>query len=227
MTAPSPDVTFTVLDVTPERYAVAPILEARIGISGTGGEAIHAIALRCQIRISHCDAAYTDEEAAGLLDMFGPRERWSATQQAFPWLHATSMVPGFTGTTTSTMPLQCTYDVEVAAAKYFHALRNGTIPLQFLFSGTIFGSGERGLRVRHVSWDCEDSYDMPVAVWQNLIAQHYPNSGWLRLRHDNIAALSEFKSRNGLLDLDDAVSALVAGATSKAMHSNGSSGKQR
>ena len=227
MTVPSPDVTFSVLDLTPERYAVAPTLEAHIGISSTGGEPIHAIALRCQIRIQPLRRAYTDEEAAGLLDMFGPRERWSATQQAFPWLHATSMVPGFTGTTRSTMPLQCTYDVEVAAAKYFHALRTGTIPLQFLFSGTIFGSGERGLRVRHVSWDCEDSYDMPVAVWQNLIAQHYPNSGWLRLSHDNIAALSEFKSRNGLLDLDDAISALVAGATSKAMCTNGSAGKQR
>jgi hypothetical protein len=137
------------------------------------------------------------------------------------------MVPGFTGTTTSTMPLQCTYDFEVAAAKYFHALRDGTIPLQFLFSGTIFGSGERGLQVRHVSWDCEDSYDMPVAVWQNLIAQHYPNSGWVRLSHDNITALSWFKSNNGLLDLDDAISALVAATTSKAMWSNGSSGKHR
>jgi hypothetical protein len=227
MTEPSPDVTFSVLDVTPERYAVAPILQAHIGISSTGGETIHAIALRCQIRIQPLRRPYTDAEAAGLLDMFGPRERWSTTQQAFPWLHATSMVPGFTGTTTSTMALQCTYDVEVAAAKYFHALRDGTIPLQFLFSGTIFGSGERGLRVRQVSWDCEDSYDMPVAVWQNLIAQHYPNSGWVRLSHDSIAALSEFKSRNCLLDLDDAISALVAGDTAKSMCANGSPGKQR
>ena len=63
----------------------------------------NAIALRCQIRIQPMRRTYTDQEAAGLLDMFGPRERWSATQQAFPWLHATSMVPGFTGTTRSTM----------------------------------------------------------------------------------------------------------------------------
>ncbi|MCI4676679.1 DUF6084 family protein [Candidatus Mycolicibacterium alkanivorans] len=227
MTAPTPDVTFSVLDVTPERYAVSPILEAHIGISSTGDESIHAIALRCQIRIQPLRRAYTDEEAAGLLDLFGPRERWSATQQAFPWLHTTSMVPGFTGATRSTLSLQCTYDVEVAASKYFHALRDGTIPLQFLFSGTIFGAGERGLRVRHVSWDCEDSYDMPVAVWRDLIAQHYPNSGWLRLSHDSIATLSEFKSRSGLLDLDDAISALVAGATQKTACTNGSSGERR
>ena len=44
---------------------------------------------------------------------------------------------------------------------------------------------------------------MPVAVWRDLIALHCPNSGWVRLSHASIAALREFKSRNGLLDLDD------------------------
>ena len=227
MTTPKPDVTFSVLDVTPERYAVSPTLEAHIGASSTGDEFIHAIALRCQVRIQPLRRTYTDEEAVGLLDMFGPRERWSTTQQAFPWLHATAMVPGFAGATRATLPLQCTYDVEVVSAKYFHALRTGAIPLQFLFSGTIFGSGAQGLRVRHVSWDCEDSYDMPVAVWQDLIGQHYPDSGWLRLRHDSIAALSAFKSQHGLLDIDDAISALLAATAPKPILSNGSSAERR
>lgn len=227
MTASEPDVTFSVLDVSPERYAVSPVLEARIGISSSAREFIHAISLRCQVRILPLRRTYTDDEAAGLLDMFGARERWSATQQAFPWLHATAMVHGFTGTTEATLPLLCTYDVEVAASKYFHALRAGTIPLQFLFSGTIFGTGERGLRVRHVSWDCEDSYDMPVAVWRDLIEQHYPNTGWLRLRHDSIAALSEYKSRRGLLDLDDAINALITESNPNPLRPNGSSAGRR
>ena len=50
---------------------------------------------------------------------------------------------------------------------------------------------------------------MPVAVWRDLIALHYPNSGWVRLSHASIAALREFKSRNGLLDLDDVIRALM------------------
>ncbi len=227
MTAADPDVRFGVLDVTPERYAVSPMLEAQISVSSTGDEPIHAIALRCQIRIQPLRRGYTDDEAAGLLDIFGPRERWPATQQAFPWLHATSMVPGFTGATTATLPLQCTYDLEVAASRYFHALRAGTIPLQFLFSGTIFGTGPLGLQVQHVSWDCEDSYEMPVSVWRALIGQHYPDTGWLRLRHDNLAALSEFKSRHGLLDLDDAISTLMAGAVSSPMWTDDSAAAGR
>ena len=73
------------------------------------------------------------------------------------------MVPGFAGNTTVALPLDCTYDFEVTAAKYLHALRDGTLPLQFLFSGTIFVKSERGFSVQQVSWDCEDRYDMPVA----------------------------------------------------------------
>ena len=222
-----PDVRFTVLDVKPERYAVSPILEAHLSVSSASDEPIHSIALRCQIRIQPRRRTYTDEEAAGLLDMFGPRARWATTQQSFPWLHATAMVPGFTGATGATLPLQCTYDLEVASSRYFHALRAGTIPLQFLFSGTIFGGRACGLQVRHVSWDCEDCYDMPVSVWRCLIGQHYPDTGWLRLRHDSIAALSEFKARHGLLDLDDAISTLLTGVVPTPMSIDSSSAPGR
>ena len=115
-------------------------------------------------------------------------------------------MPGFTGKTRATLSLPCTYDLEVAAAKYFHALRGGTIPLQFLFSGTIFGSGEQALQVRPVSWNCEDHYDMPIAVWRDLIALHYPNSGWLRLSHASIAARANF----GIFSIVHAVSAQIS-----------------
>lgn len=216
------DVTFEVLDVTPERYAVTPILAAEIGIATPGDVPIQAIALRCQVRIEPQRRSYTDGEAAGLLDLFGPRERWAATQHSFVWLHAATMVPGFVGTTRVTLPLPCTYDVEVAASKYFHALHDGAIPLQFLFSGTIFDAGQQTLRVRQVSWECEDSFDMPVAVWRALVAQHYPDSGWVRLSHDTITALCSFKSARGLLSVDEAVSALLAGADQPALCSNGS-----
>ncbi|TGD84904.1 hypothetical protein BayCH28_23575 [Mycolicibacterium sp. CH28] len=216
------DVTFSVLGVAPEPYAVTPVLDAQIGITAASDEPIQAIALRCQVRIEPLRRSYTDEESAGLLDLFGPRERWSATQRSFLWLHAAAMVPGFTGTTQVTLPLPCTYDVEVAAAKYFHALHDGIVPLQFLFSGTIFDAGQRNLRVRQVSWECEDSYDMPVAVWHELMAQHYPDAGWVRLSHQAITALCAFKSARGLLSLDEAVVALLGDTSTPALCTNGS-----
>ncbi|OCB56300.1 hypothetical protein A9X02_08840 [Mycobacterium malmoense] len=206
------DVAFTVLDVAPEPYTVSPVLTARIAVDAggpDGADPVHAIALRCQVRIEPLRRSYSDDEAAGLGDLFGPRERWASTQRTFLWQHCTAMVPGFTGTTTAALPLDCTYDFEVAAAKYLHALRDGALPLQFLFSGTIFVKSDRGFFVQQVPWDCECRYDMPVAVWRQLMAQHYPNAGWLRLSHETIAALAAYKSAHGLLDLDHAITALL------------------
>ncbi|CAM3061931.1 hypothetical protein BST27_27975 [Mycobacterium intermedium] len=212
------DLKFTVLDVVPEPYAVNPVLTAHVGVTtgDSGAEAsVHALALRCQVRIEPLRRPYSDEEAAGLTDLFGSRDRWASTQRTFLWQHCTAVVPGFTGSTTVALPLDCTYDFEVAAAKYLHALRGGTLPLQFLFSGTIFVNSERGFSVQQVSWDCEDQYDMPVSVWHELIALHYPNSGWVRLSHETVTALADFKSARGMLDLDQAVTALLAEASER------------
>ena len=83
------------------------------------------------------------------------------------------------------------------------------IPLQFLFSGTVFTKGERNFAVSPVPWDREGHYDLPVSVWRDLIALHYPHSGWIRLHHNTIDALADYKARHALLGLDDAES--VAG----------------
>ncbi|OBJ33729.1 hypothetical protein A5621_19500 [Mycobacterium colombiense] len=209
MNASPMNVSFEVLDVTAEPYSVSPVLTARVGVTAGGDDPVHAIALRCQVRIEPLRRAYSDDEAAGLMDLFGPRERWASTQRTFLWQHCTAMVPGFTGHTTAALPLDCTYDFEVAASKYLHALRDGAVPLQFLFSGTIFLNSERGFSVQQVSWDCEDNYAMPVTVWRDLIAQHYPNSGWIRLSHETITELAGYKSAHGMLDFDHAVTSLL------------------
>jgi hypothetical protein len=203
------EVSYRILDVAPEPYAVTPVLTARVGVAADGDDPVHAIALRCQVRIEPQRRPYTDEEAAGLTDLFGPRERWTSTQHGFLWQHCTAMVPGFVGHTTVDLALECTYDFEVAAAKYLHALRDGTVPLLFLFSGTIFVKSERGFSVQQVPWDREFRYDMPVEVWRALIAQHFPNSGWVRLTHETVAALAHYKSAQGMLDFDHAVTSLL------------------
>jgi hypothetical protein len=207
-----PGLSFNVVDVTPEPYAVTPVLTARVSVAAPYDQPVHAIALRCQVRIDPLRRGYSDDEAAGLIDLFGPRERWATTQRTFLWQHCAAMVPGFTGAAEVPLGLECTYDFEVAAAKYLHALRDGVLPLQFLFSGTVFLAGQRGFSVQQVPWDCEDRYELPVSVWRDLIQQHYPNSGWVRLGHQTVAALAAYKSERGLLGLDDAVAKLLTQA---------------
>ncbi|WP_460356963.1 DUF6084 family protein [Mycobacterium sp. ZZG] len=206
------EIHFTVVDIAPEPYAVTPVLTARVGVAADGDTPVHALALRCQVRIEPLRRSYSDAEADGLVDLFGPRERWSTTQQTFLWQHTAAVVAGFTGDTIAELPLECTYDFEVKAAKYLLALGTGTVPLRFLFSGTVFTQGERGFSVRQVPWDREERFDMPVAVWHDLIRQHYPGTGWLRLSRDTIDALAAYRSARGLLGFDDAVTDLLAAA---------------
>ena len=205
--------TFAVLEMKPEPYAVAPNLSARIGIASLGEDPVHAIALRAQVRIEPYRRAYTDEESAGLVDLFGPRERWQDTQRSFLWMHCATMIPGFNGGTEVDLPMPCTYDFEVTGSKYLHALRGGTVPLIFLFSGTVFIKGQTGFAIQQIPWDREDKFDMPVSVWHDLVAAHFPNSGWVRLSRDTLEALAAYKSGHGMLGFDDAVTHLLASST--------------
>lgn len=41
------------------------------------------------------------------------------------------------------------------------------------------------------------------------MAAHFPGAGFVRLRHDTVAALVAYKSARGLLDLDSAVESLL------------------
>ena len=61
-----------------------------------------------------------------------------------------------------------------------------------------------------VPWDREERYDMPVSVWRDLIRQHFPNTGWVRLDRDTIDALAAYRSARGLLGFDNAITSLLA-----------------
>lgn len=203
------ELSFSVLDVFAEPYAVAPQLTARLRIEESTGATIHAMALRAQVRIQPQRRAYTVEEERGLLDLFGPRERWYDTLKPFMWMQASAMVQGFTGVTEVDLALPCTYDFDVTASKFLHALRDGTVNVILLFSGTVFTRGQRGFGVEQVPWDCEAHYEMPIAVWRNLIEYNFPNTGWLRLDRDVIEALSAYKGEHGLTTWEETLRALL------------------
>jgi len=203
------ELSFSVLDVFAEPYAVAPQLTARLRIEESTGATIHAMALRAQVRIQPQRRAYTAEEERGLLDLFGPRERWYDTLKPFMWMQASAMVQGFTGVTEVDLALPCTYDFDVTASKFLHALRDGAVNVILLFSGTVFTRGQRGFGVEQVPWDCEAHYDMPIAVWRNLIEYNFPNTGWLRLDRDVIEALSAYKGEHGLTTWEETLRTLL------------------
>ncbi|BCB91905.1 DUF6084 family protein [Phytohabitans suffuscus] len=203
---------FGVLDVFAEPYAAAPQLTARIRIEELTGRPVHAIVLRCQVRIAPRRRAYDAAEQDALLGLFGTPERWADTLRPFQWMRCDTTVPGFTGATEADLVLPCTYDFDVVGSRYLHALGDGTVPLDLLFSGTVFHRGGTGFAVDHVPWDCEARYDLPVAVWRRMISAHFPHTGWIRLDHDLLARLADYRARHGLTSWEEAVRALLAGA---------------
>jgi hypothetical protein len=206
------EIRFDCLDVRADPYGAFPTLLFRLGITEPQGEAVHAIALRCQIRIEPQGRRYGPGEMELLADLFGHPTRWGDTVKPLQFGNVSIMVPRFTGTTEIDLPVPCSYDLEVAAGRYFASLDEGEVPLLLLFSGTVFARAGEGFTVRQVPWNREARHRMPVSVWRELIDRYFPGSGWLRLHRDTLRALQRFKSGRALPTWDETVEVLLGEA---------------
>jgi hypothetical protein len=176
-------------------------------------ETLHTVVLRCQIQIEVARRKYTAQDQGKLRDLFGEPERWGQTLRSMLWTHASVVVPQFTGSTTASMQVPCTFDFNVAATKYFNGLADGNIPLCLMFSGTVFYTDSEGLmRVAPISWEKETRYQLPLKVWQDMMDIFYPNIAWLSLRRDVFERLLEYKVRHGIPSWEQAIEKVLAEA---------------
>ena len=209
------NLSFGIVGARIEPYAAVPTLVFRLNIAENSAQQIHAMALRCQIHIEPRRRHYSPDEQNGLLELFGESHRWGATLRTLLWTHVSLMVPGFQNRVEIDVPVVCTYDFEVVAAKYLEALAQGQVPLRFLFSGTIFIRAPSGFSVAQVPWENEAEFLLPVQLWRELMDRYFPGSAWIRLRRESFDALYRFKGRQALPTWDDAVEALLRDATLK------------
>ncbi|MFZ0746006.1 MAG: DUF6084 family protein [Terracidiphilus sp.] len=195
-----PELTFTVDEASTVPYAAAPTLAFKLRVANADAdEAIHTIALRCQIQIEATRRRYSAEEQEKMLDLFGEPERWSKTLHSLLWTHASVVVPSFQGSTTADLLVPCTFDFNVAATKYFEGLTGGDIPLRLMFSGTVFYAGEDGaLQVAPISWEQETTFKLSQRAWRDMMDSYYPNSAWLSLRRDVFERLYQYKIQKGI-----------------------------
>ena len=208
--AAPPALEFTVLGAEPIEHAASPGVRFHLLAGEPEGREVYAVALSTQIHIDPARRTYDDEARERLVELFGPRERWGATTHSFQWARIDSLVPSFSGSTPFTIEVPCTYDLEVASAKYFDGLRDGDVPLSFHFNGTVLycGADDR-LQVVLVPWSCTSRWSMPVEVWRRTIAAHYPGGGWIRLQRETLETLSQRKAERGLHSFDDTVRELL------------------
>jgi Family of unknown function (DUF6084) len=205
-----PDLEFKLEGAEVADFAAIPSLVFKLRIENLEDEPVRSVALNTQIRIAATGRHYEAAEQERLLELFGEPSRWKDTLRSLLWTHTVLQVPRFSGSTVVDMPVACTYDLEVVAAKYFYALQDGEVPLEFLFSGTIFYAGEDGrLQTTRISWEKEAEFRLPVRLWKEMMDQYFPNSAWVRLRKDAFDQLYEYKVRKGLPTWEATVEALL------------------
>jgi Family of unknown function (DUF6084) len=204
------DLEFAVERAETVEYAAVPTIGFAVRIASRSGHQIRSIMLDVQVQIAARRRAYDDDEERRLLEIFGEPHRWSTTLRTLLWLRTTQVVPGFSGEAVLDLHVPCTYDFEVTAAKYLQGVRDGEVPLEFLFSGSVFYSAENGmLQTAMISWDRDADYALPVRVWRETMDHYFPGSAWLRLDRDTFERLAAYRATNVLPSWEQTLGSLL------------------
>jgi hypothetical protein len=209
-TVAPPAPAFEIVGAAHVPFAAAPTMRFEaIATEPTGAE-IQSIALTAQVMIDPARRGYDADTRGRLSELFGPPASWAPSTTGLAWARIAATVPGFTTETPFSFEVPCTYDLEVAAAKYFYAVADGEVPLTFHFNGNVFFPGPDGrLQVMPISWSTSSQYRMPIEAWRAMIAEHYPGGGWIRVADDTLARLHERRAGRGLPSMDACVAELL------------------
>jgi Family of unknown function (DUF6084) len=205
-----PELAFTVTGAERLEHAAVPTLELLLRVEEHDGRAIRSILLDVQIQIAARRRAYGPAEQERLFELFGPPAGWGGALRTVPWLRTTLVVPPFTGAAEVRVPLPCSYDLEVAAARYFDSLHGGEVPLELLFSGSVFYAGANGmLQTTRLPWTQEAEFRLPVALWKETMERYFRGTAWVRLGKPAFDRLAAYKARRALGSWDEALDELL------------------
>ncbi len=208
--AAAPEPRFEITGAAQLAFAAAPTMVFSATVTEDSGCEIHSIALSVAVMIDPARRGYAPQTRARLEELFGPPARWAPSTQGLQWARVGAVVPTFEGSTAFALEVPCTYDLEVAATKYFYALEDGAVPLSFHFNGMVFYAGADGrLQVFPVPWSASARFAMPVSAWRAMIAEHYPGIGWVRLSEETLRALNDRRAAHGLPSFDACVQELI------------------
>ena len=132
-----------------EPYAAVPTIVLRLRITEPTGTPVHAVALRCQIRIEPQRRRYDhDEEDAPRRAVRRTAAVGPDSLRPFLWTHVATTVTGFNGATEIDLPVTCTYDFEVAAHEVLPRARRRRDPA----GPAVLGHGVRAAAPADSRW---------------------------------------------------------------------------
>ena len=208
--AAAAELAFAVEGADRVEHVAVPTVRFALRVTAPAGRAIRSVLLDTQIQIAARRRRYDAAAEEKLFELFGAPGGWGATLRTLPWARVTSVVPPFTGSTLVDVDVPCSYDLHVVASRYFDGLDGGEVPLEFLFSGTVFAAGPGGaLQATRISWEADAEYRFPVVLWQETMERYFRGTAWLRLRKDAFDRLAAFKSREALATWEEAIESLL------------------
>jgi len=203
--ATAPELAFAVEGAEPLAHAAVPTL--RFALRVESDLPVRSVLLDVQVQIAARRRPYDEAAHERLFELFGPTENWGTSLRTLLWTRTTLVVPPFSAAAVVDLDIPCSYDLEVLASRYFDALQDGDVLLEFLFSGTVFAGTP--LQVTRISWEKEAEYRLPVAVWKETLERHFRGTAWLRLGKPAFDRLSAYKSRHALASWDEAIDGLL------------------
>src|SRR3954470_11515137 len=117
----APELSFSVEGAEALRFAAGPTIEFLVRVAAPAGVSIRSLSLNVQIRVAATRRAYDPATRRRLFEVFGRPEQWARSVRSVVWTQTTLVVPAFDESVEVKLPVPCTYDLEVAAARYLHA----------------------------------------------------------------------------------------------------------
>lgn len=149
------DLTFAVESAGPLSAGAAPHFAFRVRVVETASVLIHTAVLRCQVRLEGC---------RGL----------SVTP-------ITVVVPPFRQVAFVDVPVLCSFDLMVAAAKGLEG-KTRALPVRLQFSGIVYYEDASGtLQMAPLSPRAEAFYSLSAAQWSTVLDRHFPHTAWMTL----------------------------------------------
>lgn len=208
-----PDLDFRVAGAGVMPGTAVPTLAFRLRISRRGGGRVRSVSLSTHVRIAVARRGYDRADRLVLARLFGQPEQWATSMGPLTWARISTNVPPFDERTEIDLPVQCSRDMELAVTSYFHGVRDGEVPLDFLFSGTVFHDGPDGrLRTAQISWSKEASCRIPASLWHEATGRYDGGTNWLPLSSASYGRLAAHRDRHALTGWDETVADLLARA---------------
>lgn len=205
-----PRLAFSVLGAEPDPASATPSIALALEVRAPPGVSVCSVTLAVQVRIAPRRRALDGTATERPVEEFGPVEPWPSSLHSLLWTRTVVAVPPFVEKTRVTVPLPCSYDLEVAANQVLHGLSDGAVPLELHFSGTLFFARADGhLRAALLPWDDGLAFDLAGRAWWEAIDRFFPSSAWLRIDRRTFDRLHAHRRRGRLRTWDATIADLL------------------